>query len=76
MHSKHSGGQQNAAGGLILVKIYWFDNLRVKPTINRNHTSLFSEIKNFVVENRFCEVCVCLRSFKCHYSTLTHRVLP
>lgn len=46
------------SGGLILVKIYWFDNLRVKPTSNRNHASLFPDTKNFGVENRSCEVYV------------------
>lgn len=61
--------------GLIWVKIHWFDNLPIKLTGGRNHASLFPETKNFRVENMSCEVCVCLRSSKCHYSTLSHHVL-
>lgn len=55
-------------GGLILVKIHWFDNLPIKLPGSRNHASLFPETKNFGVENMSCEVCVCLRSSKCPLS--------
>lgn len=46
------------SGGLILVKIYWFDNLQVKPTSNRNHASLFSETRTLLWKIGFVK-CVC-----------------
>lgn len=61
--------------GVILVKIHWFDNLPIKPIGSRNHTSLFSETKNFGVENMFCKVCLCASDLPNVIIIPSHRIL-